>query len=335
MSELIKVGDLSNQYGVSTRTLRYYEEIGLIQSQRTDDYAYRSYDEAAVQRLEQILILRKLNISIKDIQRVFAAPGSDVVLEVLDKKVSDIDDEVALLHELKGIVLEFIRQIQGADFSNDGDVKQLYDKAKDIETQLANVDYSGNPSSATRLNEMTKKPSLIDRLLETTRKLDKKVPDVLVVRLPKFLAITSQYQTIEEAFGKNNLMGWMGSYEHLEEDVIFGCSHFFCKSSDHKFRWLYRVNESIKEIDTAPFEVSEFEGGLYATAVSIDGDDESIGKVENKIIKWLEGTKFIYDKDRDIMGNMPYLNEDDDDDIKAGLGYYQLQRYVPIKLRHK
>jgi len=153
MKELLKIRDVSSKYDISARTLRYYEDMGLIHSIRSDDYAYRLYDKSAVKRLEQILILRKLNINIKDIQRVFAASGSEVVLEVLGKKVTDIDEEVALLHELKEIVLEFIRQIKDADFSNDGDVKLLYEKAKDIETKLINVEYTGNPSPVHRLFE--------------------------------------------------------------------------------------------------------------------------------------------------------------------------------------
>ncbi len=63
MGELIKIREMSMQYGISARALKYYEEMGLIRSIRSDDYAYRLYDDAAVQRLEQILILRKLNIS--------------------------------------------------------------------------------------------------------------------------------------------------------------------------------------------------------------------------------------------------------------------------------
>jgi len=157
MNELIKITDMTGRYNITARTLRYYEDIGLLASTRSDDYAYRLYDEAAVRRLEQVLILRKLNVSIKDIQRVFCAPGSEVVLDVLGRKVSDIDDEVALLHELKEVILEFIRQIKQADFSDDGDVKQLYEKARDIETQFANADYSGNPSTVNRFLEVTEK----------------------------------------------------------------------------------------------------------------------------------------------------------------------------------
>ncbi|MCL2284747.1 MAG: MerR family transcriptional regulator [Firmicutes bacterium] len=157
MTELIKSGDLSARYGVSTRTLRYYEEIGLIQSRRTEGYAYRMYDDANIKRLEQILILRKLNIGIKDIRRIFSTAGADVVLEVLEKKVSDIDEEVALLHELKEIVITFIRQIEQADFTKDSDVKLLYDKAKEIKTQLANPEYAGNSSPVHRLFEVTER----------------------------------------------------------------------------------------------------------------------------------------------------------------------------------
>ena len=176
MSSLTKIRDVSVKYGISARTLRYYEDMGLINSIRGDEYAYRLYDEVAVKRLEQVLILRKLNIGIKDIQRIFNTAGTESVLEVLGKKVDDIDEEVALLHELKEIVIAFIRQIEQIDFSKDSDVRLLYGKAKEIETQLSNVEYNGNPST-------------VHRLFDVTEKLDKKavsrlnIPDNVLKRL--------------------------------------------------------------------------------------------------------------------------------------------------------
>ena len=178
MVELIKTGELSNRYGVSTRTLRYYEEIGLLESQRTPDYAYRMYDAVNIKKLEQILILRKLNVSIKDIQRIFNTAGSEIVLEVLGKKANDIDAEVALLHELKEIILLFIRQIERLDFTKGSDVRLLYDKAKEIETHLAGSDYNGNSL-------------LVHRLFEVSDKLEEKavsrlqIPENIMKRLLK------------------------------------------------------------------------------------------------------------------------------------------------------
>ena len=166
MDDLTKIRDVAIKYDISARTLRYYEDMGLISSTRNDGYAYRLYDDAAMQRLEQILILRKLNISIKDIRRIFSTEGSTVVLEVLGKKVGAIDEEVALLHELREIIIEFIRQIEQADFDSERGVKLLYQKAKDIEVQLSNVDYGGNPSNVNRLLEVTEKLSMTPEIVK-------------------------------------------------------------------------------------------------------------------------------------------------------------------------
>lgn len=78
MENLAKIREISVKYNISARTLRYYEDMGLIESTRSDGYAYRLYDEAAIRRLEQILILRRLNISIKDIKSIFSTAGSEV-----------------------------------------------------------------------------------------------------------------------------------------------------------------------------------------------------------------------------------------------------------------
>ena len=65
--ELKTIRQVSLDYGISRQMLCYYEEIGLLKSSRKDDYAYRVYDEDAVKRLQQIIILRKLQIPMKQI----------------------------------------------------------------------------------------------------------------------------------------------------------------------------------------------------------------------------------------------------------------------------
>lgn len=323
MSDLIKIRDVSSKYDITARTLRYYEDMGLLSSIRSDDYAYRMYDEAAIRRLEQILILRKLNISIKDIQRIFNTSGSEVVLEVLGKKVQNIDDEVSLLHELKEIVLDFIREIEQVNFSNNSDIKLLYDKAKEIETQLISIDYIGKPSN-------------INRLLEVTEKLDKKIPDIMVVRIPEFKAVTVGEQSWDDMFKMRGYMYQLWQKEHLYKNVIFDCFDFLMFKED-KAEWICALKDEVTKEEVAPFELIDFKGGLYAMAVSIDEDNESIDKVESKVNSWIESTNFEIDKNRSVMFNMPYIYEEGRDplymEIEKGLGYKQMQRYFPIKLR--
>jgi len=323
MSNLIKIKDVSSKYDITARTLRYYEDMGLLHSTRSDDYAYRMYDENAVRRLEQILILRKLNISIKDIQRVFKASSSDVVLEVLGKKVQNIDEEVALLHELKEIVLGFIDEIEQVNFSDNSDIKLLYNRAKEIEKRLISIDYIG-------------KPSKINRLLEITQRLDKKIPDIMVVRIPRFRAVTVGEQSWEDMFKNGGYMYQLWQHVHLYKNVIFDCFDFLLFKND-KAEWICAVKDNVADADVSPFKLIDFQGGLYAMAVSIDEDKDSLQKVEDKVGRWIESTNFEFDKGRDVMFNMPYLYEEGKDtaymDIEKGLGYKQMQRYFPIKLK--
>lgn len=317
MNELIKIRDVSSKYDISARSLRYYEDMGLITSTRSNDYAYRLYDEIAVKKLEQILILRKLNISIKDIQRIFNTSGSEAVLDVLGKKVDDIDGEVALLHELKGIVLEFIRQIEQADFGNDTDVKKLYEKAKEIEGQLANVSYSGNPSKG-------------NRLLDVTEKM-KRAPEVRIIQINQFKAFSSGLDTIDNVLG--TFQQWQEEHNHLVKKLIYGAPDFLWFEEDMRAVWIWAVEDWVTEADIEPYEIIEFNGGLYAAAMSVDGDDDINGRVYEGIKKWLENSGFELDEQpghRTLCHMVNPTNE-----IKAALGYHQLDIYVPIKVRRK
>ncbi|WP_313560107.1 helix-turn-helix domain-containing protein [Ruminiclostridium cellobioparum] len=315
MADLLKIKEVSSRYDVTARTLRYYEDMGLINSLRNDDYAYRMYDEFSIKRLEQILILRRLNISIKDIQRIFRSSGSEIVLEVLGKKVSDIDDEVALLHELKKIVLDFIMQIQGSDFQKDSDVKLLYEKAKEIEQQIINVGYEGNPSR-------------VNSLVNITEKL-KKAPEVRVVEIPRCRMVSSGYfNDLGEVLGSFDI--WFSECDKMRKGISFSPLDFMFFEADGRGMWLYAVEDWVTEKDTNGYEIIEFEGGLYANAVSIDGDDDIGGRVYMGIKEWIDNSGFELDERE---GHRTMCHMIVGEKMNRGLGYKQLDIFVPIKLR--
>ncbi len=71
----LRIGELAERVGTTTRTIRYYEEIGLLgRAEGRDHGRHRSYDEEDVARLEHILRLRDLlGLSLEDLQRVVEA----------------------------------------------------------------------------------------------------------------------------------------------------------------------------------------------------------------------------------------------------------------------
>jgi DNA-binding transcriptional MerR regulator len=324
MSELIKIREMSSKYDISARTLKYYEEMGLISSTRSDDYAYRMYDEDAVKRLEQILILRKLNISIKDIQRIFNTSGSEVVLEVLSKKVDNIDEEVSLLQELKEIVLEFIRQIEKADFGNESDVKLLYDKAKEIETQIVNVDYNGNTANINRFHNVTDKLRKI--------KLSQ-LNGVRVIDIPKFRAVSSGLTTFDEIFSEDSFDKWMQAHMKFVKMSIYGHAYDFMWGEDGKTIWIWAIEDWVTEADTAPYDIIEYEGGTFVVATANENDNSDLWEVTSIMSEWIEDSG-IYKKDERPghhgMGHMLACSS-----INKLNNIAQQEIFFPVKLRTK
>ncbi|WP_059044951.1 MerR family transcriptional regulator [Paenibacillus rubinfantis] len=68
---------LGNLAGVSTRTLRYYDEIGLLKPARTSSSGYRIYSQREVDLLQQILFYRELGLSLEDIRSIVTDPDFD------------------------------------------------------------------------------------------------------------------------------------------------------------------------------------------------------------------------------------------------------------------
>ena len=74
---MMTVRQVSELTGVSIRTLRYYDEIGLLPPADHSEGGYRLYDDTALERLQQILLFRELEFPLKDIVRIVSSPGFD------------------------------------------------------------------------------------------------------------------------------------------------------------------------------------------------------------------------------------------------------------------
>lgn len=68
---------LGHLAGVSTRTLRYYDAIGLLKPARTNSSGYRIYGQREVDRLQQILFYRELGVSLEEIKELITSPTFD------------------------------------------------------------------------------------------------------------------------------------------------------------------------------------------------------------------------------------------------------------------
>lgn len=99
------IQQLSRLAGVSTRTLRWYDEIGLLPPMRTADSGYRIYGPEQVDRLQLILFYRALGVELKQIKAMLDAPSFDRLtalrahLCTLEEQERKLTEQIASVRE--------------------------------------------------------------------------------------------------------------------------------------------------------------------------------------------------------------------------------------------
>lgn len=114
---MMTVKQVSDISGVSVRTLRYYDRIGLLSPTEYTEAGYRLYDDTALEKLQQILLFRELEFPLKDIIAIMESPAYDrkqalaQQIELLELKRQHLDDLIAFARGIKMI------GVKAVDFS--------------------------------------------------------------------------------------------------------------------------------------------------------------------------------------------------------------------------
>lgn len=101
---LMKIGDVTNKFGISHRSLHYWESAGILQSIRAEN-DYRYYDEENLLKIKQIVLLRKLRISIPSIQEIFTSDKLSKIISVFTDHLDETKKETEQLNAL-GLILQ-------------------------------------------------------------------------------------------------------------------------------------------------------------------------------------------------------------------------------------
>lgn len=73
---VMKIKEVSQKTGLSKKTIRFYEEEGLIEPEKTyqNGRAYRTYTQAHIQTLNDVALLRRARFSVEEIKTILSAP---------------------------------------------------------------------------------------------------------------------------------------------------------------------------------------------------------------------------------------------------------------------
>ena len=84
MSTLLRIGELAAQAGVSTRTVDYYTQLGLLRTAERTGGGFRLYDPAAIDTISTIKQLEEHGLSLQTISAAFHGAGETDLMSKLD-----------------------------------------------------------------------------------------------------------------------------------------------------------------------------------------------------------------------------------------------------------
>lgn len=102
----LRIGELAAEQGLNSKTIRYYEEIGLLPLAKRGENGYRLYDDADRERLHFIAKAKAVGLTLEEIGEILALQGKGTqpcehVLEILDHKLMIVEEQMRALSDFR------------------------------------------------------------------------------------------------------------------------------------------------------------------------------------------------------------------------------------------
>jgi len=320
---LTTISEISKEMKISTRTLRYYEQIGLIKSVKKEDYAYRTYDKATITRLQQILILRKLRIPLKQIALILQSKNTTAIIETFRQNLSEVDDEITALSTIREIINSFITRLNESVHQN---IKlNLLDDTALLEAVDALV------TQKTPLKE----EKTIEDLNKADVMLKNKFNEVKYVNLAPAKAVA--FNAVGKKLGEPESKALTAVKEWISKNNLAGTARIYMfnvkpwpseDSAEYGMGCCATIPEDI-EIPK-PFYEMRLPGGTYAVISEYDGDPS---KGWEKIEALMQDEKWEWKLDNSrLPGLEEHIERANSDEF--GFGFY-MPVMLPVEEKPK
>ncbi len=262
--DLATITQVSQALGLSTRMLRYYEELGLVQSRRREGYAYRLYDQEALARLRQIVLLRKLRLSLGDIRLILEDPSAQAAIGVFQRKIAGVDAEREALDTIRAILSELLAALKN----------QYWLPAERVlldDAQLAGLTGLAGLAVETSLPSQPIKKKKEQKTMEDLNRAEEnaaKLKDVRIVHLPAATVAAAHYIGPEPENHTGKMIADFVREKKLWETGAslrqYGFNHPNPPPEGGEYGYEFWVTIPDDMEVPAPLEKKRFPGGTYA-----------------------------------------------------------------------
>lgn len=253
--DYMTISEVSSKFQVSARMLRYYEKAGLLKSARREGYAYRIYDTDAVRKVQQIMILRKLQIPLKQI-RLMMSGNREEAIRILEERIRDMNENAAAIQNMKK-GLELLLKLLREDSSGQNCMNLVQNHAIVELTEFLPLQ-----------KHQLKEEITMSTAKSSTKEMVEKGSCVRIVLLPPFTAASCQFtgDNPEETAGEivSTFIRSSKLYEMKPDARMFGFNHPDPEPGNdyHGYEIWVTIPDQMEV--PAPLTKIQFSGGLYA-----------------------------------------------------------------------
>ncbi|MFC2028679.1 MerR family transcriptional regulator [Chloroflexota bacterium] len=129
MTPIYTIKQLADLASVTTRTLRYYDKLGILKPASTGGNGYRYYDRQSLLRLQQILFLRELDVPLREIQELLNQPDLNLQA-VLTRQREALESRKNRLQKLIETIDHTIANLKGENKMTDKEYFEGFDQSK-------------------------------------------------------------------------------------------------------------------------------------------------------------------------------------------------------------
>lgn len=102
----MRIGDLANRFTLNPKTIRFYEDIGVLPPAERTDAGHRVYGDVDVERLRFVRTAQRFGFSLDEIREILAfrergERPCGYVVDVLDRRVDQLSSQIAEMRALK------------------------------------------------------------------------------------------------------------------------------------------------------------------------------------------------------------------------------------------
>ena len=245
------IKEVANLTGLTTRTLRYYDEIDLLKPSRVGDNGYRFYESKELETLQQIMFYRKRGFELKQIKDILDNPEFDVAkalkehLANLEEQKNNID---SLIQNIKLTLLAMEGEYKMADKDRFEALKEEIIKENEAKYgEEIREKYGDETIDASNAKIMGMSEDKYDRFKALEEEIKDKLNEAVVTKMnptdeigktitqlhKEWIMMTWKTYSSETHKGLSKMYVFDARFKAYYDDKVSGCADFLQKAIEH------------------------------------------------------------------------------------------------------